>query len=564
MVKLHALKNINPFIITALTALAAFLVLFAFRSADSNRLFNWQWVLTRDNITSIFLFLTLGMIAAYLLARAAIFERRPAAFLFLFSFVSAALLWTEPELIIDASRYFTQAKHLEVYGIKYFMREWGRDITAWTDLPTVPFLYGLIFTLFGENRIIIQALTTLMFSTTVVLTYLIGKTLWTEELGFFAGMLLLGMPVLLTQVPLMLVDVPTMFFLTLTIYTFMKTINRGGVGMISLSSIALCLTAFSKYSTWILLSVLGIIVAVYWKRNPGTTLRRSFVVLILSIVLIGIAVALKFDVFSEQIRLLLSYQKPGLQRWGESLLSTFFIHIHPFITLAAIYSIVVAFEKRDLNYGIIGWMLMLVLAFDIKRSRYLLPVLPMLALTASYGFQKIKRRDLRRFVVFVIVISSLITTVFAYLPFARRTSAENLKNAGEYLNSLDIETVEVITLPLRDPVANPSVAVPILDLFTQKSIRYQYHKELYQSPSNIETWALRFTWGFKNPQYYLIAGTSKTAAVIAIISGELVSVLPHSIKQRIEGYRLSGRFAASSDPFRYKTIVEIYTKQLNL
>jgi hypothetical protein len=307
--------------------------------------------------------------------------------------------------------------------------------------------------------------------------------------------------------------------------------------------------------------VLGIILAVYWKRNPGTALRRSFVVLALSIVLIGVAAALKFDVFSEQIRLLLSYQKPGLQRWGESFLSTFFFHIHPFITLAAIYSLVIAFKQRDLSYGIICWLMMLVLAFDINRSRYLLPVLPMLALSASYAFQKIERRDLRKFIVFVIVISSLITTIFAYLPFARRTSAENIKTAGEYLNSRRIETVEVFTLPLRDPVVNPSVAVPILDLYTQKSIQYQYHPELFPPPGNIETWALRFTWEFKNPQYYSTTGASKNHAAIAIISGEPVSVLPHSLQQRIKGYRLSRRFAASSDPFRYKTIVEIYTEQ---
>jgi hypothetical protein len=205
--------------------------------------------------------------------------------------------------------------------------------------------------------------------------------------------------------------------------------------------------------------------------------------------------------------------------------------------------------------------MMLVLAFDIKRSRYLLPVLPMLALTASYGFQKIERRDLRRFIVFIIVISSLITTIFAYLPFARRTSAENIKNAGEYLNSRGIETVEVFTLPLKDPVVNPSVSVPLLDLFTRKRIVYQYHPDFSPPPKDIATWSLRFTWEYKNPQYYSAAGALKTHTAIAIISGESVSVLPPSLQQMIKGYRLSKRFAASSDPFRYKTIVEIYTRE---
>jgi hypothetical protein len=511
----------------------------------------------------MFLLLIPGIISAYALARVSLFERGPIVFLFLFSFVTTAIFWTEPELIMDASRYFTQAKHLEVYGIEYFIREWGKDIAAWTDLPAIPFLYGLVLKCFGENRIVIQVFTTLLFSGTLVFTYLIGKTLWNEEIGFSAGMLLLGMPFLLTQVPLMLVDVPTMFFLTLSIFTFMKALDQGGVPMIVLASFALFFTFFSKYSTWIMLSVLSIILLVYSKKESKATFRRSVAVIFLSGFLIGAVAILKFDVISEQIRLLLSYQKPGLERWGESFISTFFFQIHPFITLAAAYSLFAAFKKRDLNYIIIGWLVVLVFVFEIKRIRYILPVLPLLALMAGYGLQKIERRELRRFIVFVIAISSLTIAIFAYLPFARQTSAENLKETGEYLNSSGIETVEVFTLPLKGSLVNPSVAVPLLDLFTETRILYQYHPEFFPPPNNIETWALRFTWEYKNPKYYTGSHVQKNNTTIVLISGEASAVLPQYLKQRMEGYRLSKRFEAFSDPFRYKTIVEIYTKQFN-
>ena len=63
---------------------------------------------------------------------------------------------------------------------------------AWTDMPLVPFLYGLIFKFFGESRLYIQIFTTFFFSMTVVLTYMIGKTLWDEDTGLYGGMLLLG------------------------------------------------------------------------------------------------------------------------------------------------------------------------------------------------------------------------------------------------------------------------------------------------------------------------------------------------------------------------------------
>ena len=560
MLSLDRLKKIDQALLTALAVLFTFLALFLFRSADDNRLFEWHWVFSGGNTSTIFLLLIPGIISAFTLARVSLFERGPAVFLFLFSFVTAAIFWTEPELTMDASRYFTQAKHLEVYGIEYFMREWGKDIAAWTDLPAIPFLYGLILKCFGENRIVIQVFTTLLFSETLVLTYLIGKTLWNEEIGFSAGMLLLGMPFLLTQVPLMLVDVPTMFFLTLSIFTFMKALDQGGAPMIVLASFALFFTFFSKYSTWIMLSVLTILLLVYSKKGSKATFRRSIAVILLSGFLIGSVAVLKFDVISEQIRLLLSYQKPGLGRWGESFISTFFFQIHPFITLAAAYSLFAAFKKRDLNYLIIGWLPVLVFVFEIKRIRYILPVLPMLALMAAYGLQKIERREIRRFIVFATAISSLTIAIFGYLPFAWKTSAESLKETGEYLNSSGIETVEVITLPFKDSLVNPSVAVPLLDLFTKTRIRYQYRPESFPSPDNIETWSLRFTWEYKNPKYYTGDHIQNSITPIVLILGEASAVLPPDLKQRMEGYRMSKRFEAFSDPFLYKTIVEIYTK----
>jgi hypothetical protein len=563
ILSLNSFKKIGDALLATLAVLLTFLVLCVFRSADDNRLFSWNWVFVGGNASTIFLLLILGIILAYALARVSLFERGPIAFLFLFSFVTSAIFWSEPELIMDASRYFTQAKHLEVYGIEYFIREWGKDITAWTDLPSIPFLYGLIFKCFGENRIAIQIFITLLFSGTLVLTYLIGKMLWNEEIGFLAGMLLLGMPFLLTQVPLMLVDVPTMLFLTLSIFTFMKALDQGGIPMIAVASFTVVITFFSKYSTWMMLSVLGIILLVYLKKKPKVTFRRSVAVILLSGLMIAVVVILKFDVISEQIRLLFSYQKPGLGRWGESFISTFFFQIHPFITLAAAYSLFVALKKRDLNYIIIAWLVLFVFIFEIKRIRYILPVVPLLTLMAAYGLQKIGSKELRRFIVFTIAICSLTIAIFAYLPFARKTSAESLKMTGEYLNSSGIESVEVFTLPLKGSLANPSVAVPLLDLFAKSRILYQYDPELFPQPNNIETWGLRFTWGYKNPKYYTENLVQNKNTPIIIISGEGYPVLPEYLKQKLEGYRMSKRFEAPSDPFQYKTRVEIYTKQFN-
>jgi hypothetical protein len=253
--------------IIAILNIFAFLTLYLLRSFDDNRLISWKWVFAQTDVIPLLPMLVIGLVLAYLLSKMSSMERYPVG-LFLSSFFITAWFWGTPEVIVDASRYFTQAKHLKIYGIGYFFREWGRDIMHWTDLPLVPFLYGLIFKFLGEQRLYIQIFTTLLFSLTVVLTYLIGRTLWDERTGFVGASLLLGIPYLFSQVPLMLVDIPTMFFLTLSIFTMIKALENGGTWWIGVASLAVFFTFFSKYSTWLWLSVLLVIVLVFFE---GTT-----------------------------------------------------------------------------------------------------------------------------------------------------------------------------------------------------------------------------------------------------------------------------------------------------
>jgi len=581
-------------VIVSLLALLTYVALYLSRSLDDNRLTSWQWVFPdADVATKVFFILIPGIAVAYIVSRISFIERYPAIFLFSISYIIAALFWREPEVIIDASRYFTQAKHLSTYGAGYFLREWGRDIVAWTDMPLIPFFYGLIFKFFGESRIYIQMFTTFLFSMTVVLTYLIGKTLWDEEVGFFGGLLLLGIPYLFTQAPLMLVDVPAMFFLMLSVFTFIKALNHGGI-LIGLSSLAVFLTFFSKYSAWLMLSVLVVIFLVYIlqksavrtqekiedvkvrrcedkksqllnlstsqllsKHRTPNYIYRASIVAVISGLLIGIVFWYRFDVFSEQIRFLISYQKPGLGRWSESFISTFFFQIHPFITIAALYSIYAALKKRDLKYVIIIWLVLLVVMLQIKRIRYIIMVLPMLALMASYGLKGIRDKEIKKFIASCIIVSSIVTAMFAYLPFLQRMSVVNLKEAGHFLDTLkEIEDVVVFTLPQEEAVVNPAVSVPILDLYTGKRIHYKYNPAA-PPRETIESSPLRFTWEYKNPAYYEnLNGPDKYAVVL--ITGETGSALSGHAGDKASGFHPTRVFNISEGVFQHKTFVTVY------
>ncbi|MBI5410179.1 MAG: glycosyltransferase family 39 protein [Nitrospirae bacterium] len=596
----QAFNKLYPFLFASVLTLSTFFLLYTFRSADDNRLTSWQWTFGDAALLRFAAFLVSGIIISYMLARASFPQKRPARFLFLISFAVSVFFWREPEVIVDASRYFTQAKHLEVYGMKYFISEWGRGVNAWTDMPLIPFFYGLFFKLFGEARIYVQVFNSLLFSLTVALTCLIGETLWDEETGFLAGVTLLGIPYLYSQIPLLLVDVPMMFFITLSIYTFIKALRKGGM-WVSASSIAIFCAVFSKYSAWLMLSVLPVIFTVYLiqkaqkcrsakvqkapplnkvgntpltplyrgefnsePRTPNSKLQtlfyRGISVALIAGALIAIVVLFKFDVIMHQIRFLREYQAPGLRRWGESFVSTFLFQTHPLITSAALYSVYAAFKKRDLSFIITLWLPLLTVLLQIRRSRYVMVMLPMLALMASYGLLKIRAFEIRRFIVYCIAASSIVTAGLAYLPFLQKMSLANLKYAGGFLNTIEAEAIDIYTVPSTDTVVNPAVSVPILDIYTDKDI-YYHHDPGFSLPfENIKESPLRFTWEYKNPAYYEKRLPDKNSPVIVISNGSLEN-LPDFLRDKTRELKKIRVFDVTNEIFSFNPVVTIYLRR---
>jgi hypothetical protein len=544
-------------LLVAIVALGTIAGLFLARSMDDSRLTSWRWAFARGDPVRLYALLVAGIVLAYLLARWPLPGRRPATVLFVSSYAIATLFWREPEVIVDASRYFTQAKHLEVFGLRHFLAEWGRDIQAWTDLPLVPLLYGLVFALFGESRIYIQAFTTLLFAASVVLTYRIGRTLWDGEVGFLAGALLLGIPYLLTQVPSVLVDVPAMFFLTLALFAVVHAFRQPGTGSIAAASLAVFLALFSKYSTWLMLSVLPVIGLVHRRGGAKRALCTGSAIALLSGSLVAAVMLASHRAYSDQIALLLTYQVPGLRRWGESFLSTFLFQVHPFLTVAALLSVWVAFRRRDPSYAIVVWPVMLLLALRVQRIRYWVPAFPMMALMGAYGLQAVGRREIRNFIAASAVASSLVVALHGYLPFLEGSSAVNLMRAGEYLDSIEEERVEVFTLSGRDSEVNPAVSVPILDLFTSKELTYAYGGNSLPSRADVEKSPLRFTWEYRNPGYYAAGGAEGDAALV-VISDHAGQPLPEPVEDRLKGHRRVRVFAADEGVFRHRTVVEVY------
>jgi hypothetical protein len=546
-------ENID-YVIISLVVLLSYFIAYSFRFADDNTLTSWYWVFQEADAKAVFVFIVLGILASYGFTRTAISDVHPVGFLFILSFILGALFWRSPEVIIDASRYFTDAKSMAGYGVLFFLREWGYSIPAWTDLPAMPFFYGLIFKFLGESRVLIQFFNTLLFALTVVLTYKIGERLWSRSIGFYGGFLLLGFPYLFTQVPLMLVDVPTMFFLTLTIYACIEAMERGN-GYIALAAIAVFLAFYSKFSTWLMLSVVPVIFLIYIGRDRDK-IKTALAIALLALPLVGAVALFKMGVIQEQLDLLRSYQRPMLRVWTESYTSTFIFQIHPLVSLAVAYSLYAALRRRDLNYLIISWLLVLVLVINVRRIRYILPIFPMFALMASYGLNELRSKRLRKFTASCIVASSMIIALLAFLPFLMTISTVNLKEAGTLVNALEQETVEVYTLVPPGTTYNPSISVPIFDLFTEKRIIYE-DMAVPPARERIERHPLRFTWDYKPPPLYTGDGDEKN--IILVISPTADEPIPWYLQERLHGYQEYKTLdTVSKRRYNYRTVVRIY------
>jgi 4-amino-4-deoxy-L-arabinose transferase-like glycosyltransferase len=548
------------------TLLLSFLTLFCFallyilRSFDSNTLTSWQWVFNDGGFTRILPYLVSVIVLSLVISRYIPLERYPIPVLAVIAGASVLPLWSAPELMLDSGRYFLQAKSLSEHGVVYFIREWGDTITAWTDMPLVPFLYGLVLKLGNESRIAIQFFNTIVFILTVVLTYKIGAILWDRESGFYGGLLLIGMPYLLTQVPQMLVDIHAMFFLLLAVYCFLEALKSTNHCTLFLSSVTLVLAVFVKYSIWPMLAILPLSIFVVSPKGCYKTLLKRAAFILLPTALISIIIiSFKLNIFSEQMEILLNYQRPALRLWSEGLVSSFLFQCHPFITLLALYAVYRAYQLRDKRFLFIAFYCLLIGILQIQRIRYTIPLLPFVTLMAAYGLVAFRERQLRRLAGSMIVSSSLVILFSAYLPFFYTTSMMNIKRAGEFINTLDEKYIEVAVLPQEKSEGSTFAAIPLLDLFTEKKIlsrqRWPHSKPDHLSPYS----PLLFTWKQNKPSYYkLNKDQTQTPRSLVIISSGPATNDDYSHLRGTPLLPDSKHFTHHSGIFRFRTFVSVY------
>ncbi|ADH87079.1 glycosyltransferase family 39 protein [Desulfurivibrio alkaliphilus] len=544
-------------------------LLYRARHLDDNALTSWQWVFAAADPLHLWLLLLLLTPLFWLLALAPQWWRArrgretggglPApALIAPVAFLACLLFMDSPEMIVDAGRYFIQAKSFSEHGPLYFYREWGREIFAWTDLPLMSMLYGLLFTIFGESRLAAQLLNALLFALTTLLIAQLGRDLWDEDTGRAGALLFLGFPYLYSQTPLLLVDIGTMFFLLLALASLHRAMTRGG-WYIPLTALAVLGVLLVKYSAWLLLS--GLVPIFFCSLAPQP--RRAVIRAVLAL-LPGLLAAAAFfwgqrEIMAEQIALLLEFQRPALKGgWSEGLISTFFFQTHPLLTAALLYSFFRAGYRRDLRYLAVAWLVILLLVvLELRRIRYSLPIFPLLALMAGYGLRDLADPALRRHLLLVVAGSSLLLAWGAFKPFLNSTGDRNLMEAGHFLSALPPHRVGVVVLAEPEPVLDPRVTLPLLDLFSTQKLIYLPPASPPPPPDGVSESPLRFSWEMNLPEFYTAAPAFRPETVV-VIKGSPAARTPPEVIMLLDNYRHAAQFSAHSGVFQYRPLVTIY------
>jgi len=549
----------DPLAPLVLLAAGLFPLLAALRHLDDNSLASWAWVLEGRDAVGIWI-LQLGVVAAAALAAAHRVPRRawiPALAAAGFLAGLAPALAGEPEGVIDAARYFTQAKYLELHGPRAFLGAWGAAVPAWTDLPLPGLFFGSLFRAFGEHRAVAQLATAGALALCVVATARAGELLGDAEAGARAGLLLLAAPALLLNTPLLMGDVLATSAVALALWGLLAA-AEGRRAAVPLAALGVGAALLAKYSTWTLVAALAVAVLAReaLRRRPRGAARALLAAAGGGLVLLAVLAPVR-DVVARQLALLAGFQWEGLRRWSESYASTFLFQVHPLLAVAALAGLWRGIRRRDPGVLVLAAVPIVLLALGVRRSRYLLPALPMVALLAARGIDAVEGERRRRFLALWAVGFSLVTVLALQVPFLRWVNTANLAAAGRFLDASGVGEARVWVTPSPGVLMNPEVALPLLDYHTRVRLLAAGPSPEPPPPEQLRTSSLRFTWEDPLPDWYRGAPADGGRAAAVLVAGDPDGEPPAGLVAAV-GLRPPDAVFARDAVFRYRALVSVW------
>ncbi|MEM2956215.1 MAG: glycosyltransferase family 39 protein [Candidatus Pacearchaeota archaeon] len=504
-------KEILYYTLISIILVVAYFLLFKFSNLDITILFSLN-IIKLSFVKFIIILIPLA-ICAYLISKKIniekINEKKLMIVIFLFSFLITTFFWNSPQIDPDSARYLTHAKDLNV-----------NVGNRGTDMPLIPIIYKILYTIFGESLIIIEAFNSLLYSSIVFLTFLIAKKLFNKVVGTYAALIFTSMHGVIAWIGLALVDIPACFFVTLSLYISIIAFEKKKVHWFLLLTILAILSVLTKMHTAMFFVPPLLIMTLFRIKN-----KKLLIAIILLITIVIMIILFNLQKIIDIGRYALYAGSFNAAASGKGLLAIIF-QIGPvfLLILPGIF-----FIKKKECLILYSWILIpalpiFLVAYHDTMFRYYIPATPAIAIISGFMIFKIfkNKKNLAKYTVLLILFSGLIISLFGFVPLIKNAGDSNLLKAAQYLNKLDnVKTVAVYTSSFTaeeteaNPIFlgqkyNPEPLVVIFDLYCYKDI--VYGGNLGDESNFIRDW----TYNYELPKMY-INSTKLSQAEAAVV-----------------------------------------------
>jgi 4-amino-4-deoxy-L-arabinose transferase-like glycosyltransferase len=232
-------------------------------------------------------------------------ERRLLVLLLMFGLAAGILYAFFQQPWADEERSLSVARVVSKEGIAsaYETSGWLRT----RHPPLIPLLYGFVIDLRGDRLFFLRVASTLFFSASLVLTYLVGRELYDRKTGFLASLFFLSFPLSVRLGASAMMDMQLTFFFLLAVYLALHLIKTPSIGLTFALGITIGLGLLTKYT---MVLVYGVLLSLFFFNLRLRNLRPMITTTVLisaGIFAVWLLYANSLGILSGQIEKITNY-----------------------------------------------------------------------------------------------------------------------------------------------------------------------------------------------------------------------------------------------------------------
>lgn len=312
--------------------------------------------------------------------------------------------------VIYANHQIAASDELRTYAIAKVLAQEGL-----ASLPTVyaengflrsvhaplAFLaYALAMRIMGTDLLVARLAGQVFVVGTVLVTYLLGRELYSRETGFVSALFLLSYPKFVRQGSMALTDIPAAFFFSLALLLVVRLRRRPAYGLAIAAGIVVLFGLLTKYTVALIFPFLLICLIVCRAFRPLKLHLGILFLLPALLAAIWLGNASRMGVVADQVETLSYFAQAVLRDdYGRNLLletlltrlpSGVGVYNLPLLILGVLYAIR---RRSQSDLFVLLWIVtvFLLLSITLPEARYFLLAFPALAVVQAAGMKRIPK-----------------------------------------------------------------------------------------------------------------------------------------------------------------------------